>query len=169
MLSGQLHDVAYGVSVPIGTPVLVRLNRRLVSDPAQVGKTIQCSVAADVTVDGKVVIRSGTQASGVMTEAKKRRMFGAPAELTIAVTTVTAVDGSLIPVNGSLSTKGQRSQLDPTGGLVHSDIPPPVLVGIVIGSAAYFLVSQIFEGNARIQAGVVLRVTTAASVDVLVP
>jgi hypothetical protein len=90
-----------------GTNIPVRLNQSLSGSNAQVGTFVSFSVTNDVKVDGVVVVKSGAQAEGQVTSAKKAGMIGMPGSIGVNVITVTAVDGKKIPVQAVSVSDGE--------------------------------------------------------------
>jgi len=97
------------VTLRAGTPILLELGQRLPSDQMTVGRTIEFRVRTDVRIDGRVAIRTGALAMGRI-KRMQESTYNDPASLTIEVTSVQAVDGQQIPLNGAEQTlRGQRT------------------------------------------------------------
>lgn len=98
---GSIFDAK--VTLPAGTLIYLEANERVMSDEATVGKLIQFKVKMNVTVDGKVVIATGAAAIGRI-KSVSEATFNSPAEVTIELTSVQAVDGQQVPLNGTEQT-----------------------------------------------------------------
>jgi len=103
------------IQIPSGTSVMLRTNTALYPDQLNIGDTVQLSVASDVMVDGVVVIKAGAKATADVMEAKSRNLIGIAAKLGIALRSVEAVDGSLIPISGSKVVAGKDKMVASIG------------------------------------------------------
>ena len=96
-------------TVPGGTTVQLRLNQTLSGSNAVVGGFVDLTVVSDVfSPDGALVIKSGATAEGQVTTAKKNGMLGQAGSVGINVTSVTAVDGTRIPVQAISAADGEN-------------------------------------------------------------
>lgn len=77
------------VIVPASTVLTVRLGQALGSKTSQVGTVFTGTMANPITIDGKMVISEGSEASGVVREAKKAGRFKGAAVLTLELTALT--------------------------------------------------------------------------------
>ena len=93
-------------TVPAGTSIQLRLNQTLSGATAQTGSFVALSVVSDVVVNGVTLVKAGAQAEGQVSSAKKAGMIGQPGSVGITVTTVTAVNGTKIPVQAISSAEG---------------------------------------------------------------
>ena len=75
-------------TIPAGTPVTVRLTSAISSGTAEAGQTFEASVARDVTVQGKTIVKAGAPVKGKVTHAKPSGRLHAPGQLTIRLTSV---------------------------------------------------------------------------------
>lgn len=67
----------------------------------------QVSVANDVVVDGKVVIKAGAKAKGEVEKAQKRGIVGKPDIVTVRINSVTAADGKELSLAAVKSIEGE--------------------------------------------------------------
>lgn len=92
------------VTLRAGTPVSLQLNEEVSSENLEIGNTVEFTVRTNVTVNGKVLIATGTIAEGYVKAVKKTcegdKCSGYCAEITITVESVQAVDGQRIFLNG---------------------------------------------------------------------
>ena len=86
------------VTLQDGATVHVRLLRAISSGTAQEGDTVRFGVLDEVRVDGQVVIAKGATAAGRITAVKRAGTLGRSGALALTVTSVTAVDGAVVPV-----------------------------------------------------------------------
>ena len=108
------------VTVPAGTILTVRLGESLSTKSNKAGDTFTGTIAEPVSVDGKVVIPEGADATGNVTNSKGMGHFKGGALLQIVLTSVT-VKGASVPVETSANShaekgKGKRSAVVIGGG-----------------------------------------------------
>lgn len=108
------------IVIPAGTRIRVRLGRTLSSNHSQTGEPFAGTLAAPVRVNGQTIIRTGAEARGVVTEAKKMGRFKGQAVLALRLDRIRA-DGRTYPVRTSRidrveQGKGKRSAAMTGGG-----------------------------------------------------
>ena len=95
------HAGIYGyIVLPSGTAVTVELNEQTAAEDVAVGNALEFKVRGDVRVNGKVVIKHGSRATGRVKNIKKgcnSKCF----EITFTVEEVEAIDGQMVPLNSS--------------------------------------------------------------------
>jgi hypothetical protein len=95
------------VTLPSGTSILLETRERKFSDEVTTGTTLHFKVVLNVMAEGKVAIRTGAAAIGVIKEVRNASYNNA-AEIVITLRYVQAVDDTLIPLLGDeLTVKGQ--------------------------------------------------------------
>ena len=94
-------------TIPAGTAVQLRLNQTVSGKTAKTGSFVALSVVNPVVINGETLIQAGAQAEGQVSSAKKAGIIGSPGSVGIAVTTVTAVDGTKIPLQGMAVQDGE--------------------------------------------------------------
>lgn len=99
----SLDLLPQNVLVRAGTLVTLETAEKIYSDQATIGQIIKFSVLMNVVVDGRVVISSGALAIGRVKSLKKTT-YNLPEEITIELTSVQAVDGQQIVLNGDEQT-----------------------------------------------------------------
>jgi len=92
--------------VPAGTLVLVHPLDEITPKSYNAGDTVEFVVAQDVKVEDQVVIKQGARARGQVTESKKAGIAGMPAKIGIQLSSVEALDGSMIPIRASKLMEG---------------------------------------------------------------
>lgn len=121
-------EAAGEVTIPDGTEIRLNLMERLSSASAEVNDRVRLQAAEDVTVDGKVAIAKGAEASGTVTEARPKKSFGRSGKLNFTIDVVKAVDGSNIRLRATKENKGNESYgkagvvtilAGPFGALIH--------------------------------------------------
>ncbi len=105
----EAYELFKTVTLPAGTLVILESSERFHSDEVTVGKILRFKVRANVVVDGQVVITTGALAIGRV-KAIKETTYNDPEEVTIELTSVQAVDGRQVPLDGDEQTfRGQFS------------------------------------------------------------
>lgn len=107
------------VKIPDGTPIEVTLNADVSSEAVQEGSVVAMTVAHDAVVNGRIVVRQGSEARArVITITEPGRM-GHPGEVSWAMQDVTAVNGYRVPIDFTSRQVGTAS-----GGGVDGAIAP---------------------------------------------
>lgn len=92
------------VALPVGTPVRLQVQQNLRGNKTTDGQKVDFKAYEDVLgPDGKILIAKGAPAVGQVTKRKGAKGFGKSSELTFIAESVTAVDGSQIPVTFSFT------------------------------------------------------------------
>lgn len=87
------------VKIPDGTAIEVTLNSDVSSETIQEGTIVAMTVVHDVVVNGRTVVRQGSEARArVITITEPGRM-GHPGEVSWAMQDVTAVNGDRLPID----------------------------------------------------------------------
>ncbi|HOJ05730.1 MAG TPA: hypothetical protein PK916_17165 [Bacteroidota bacterium] len=94
-----------GVTVPAGTVVALSLEQSITSE-MPVGSSVNFRVIYDVKVDGQVVVRAGSIATGSIASVKGTGAVGSPGRVAITLRTVRAVDGQEILLRGNMNKEG---------------------------------------------------------------
>ena len=89
------------VTLKSGTPVILELISGIKSNKAKSGQMVDFRVVSDVKANGIVVIPAGSIAKGQVIESQKSGIFGQPGELRVAIKSVTAIDGTVVPLMAS--------------------------------------------------------------------
>lgn len=129
---GGLFGSKPKVDVPAGTHVSVRLTETVSSETATDGQKVGAEAAQDVTVDGKLVIRSGARVQAHVEEAKSAKRFGGQSSLRVRFDSVEGVDGDDIPLQGTIADVGRKQTGKDTATIAGSAVGGAVL-GKVIG------------------------------------
>ena len=106
IISSNICAPLLAENLPAGTAIQLRLNQTLSGATAQTGSFVALSVVSDVVINGVTLVKAGAQAEGQVSSAKKAGMIGQPGSVGITVTTVTAVNGTKIPVQAISSAEG---------------------------------------------------------------
>ena len=130
---GQVQPVPAGgmVTVPAGQPMLVRMIDGVDSSKNHVGDIFHASLETDLTVNGTLVARKGTDVYGRLAEAKEAGHISGSSELQLELTRM-VIDGRDYPVVSSdytLQGKGRgKNTAEKVGG--------GAALGAIIGAIA---------------------------------
>lgn len=109
MLCPSLATAAI-LTIPLGTPVSLAFDEALTPATVEVGSIVHLSVLQDVTVDGVIAIPAGAPATAEVTRSEKPGSIGKPAVISLECRSVQAVDGTLVPIQGTKLVEGENKQ-----------------------------------------------------------
>lgn len=90
------------------TPIVINLADTVSTENVTLGTTVQFTVANDVKdASGNILVRTGAPVSAVVSSATSKARIGKSGEVTVENFSATAVDGTIIPLSGSISEKAQ--------------------------------------------------------------
>lgn len=108
------------ITIPAGTPIVVRLGESLSSKSSSAGQGFTGTVADAVVVEGRTVIKQGATAHGTVVDAKAMGHFkgGALLEVTLDSVEINGAEHkvSTTSAGGSTKGKGKRSAVAIGGG-----------------------------------------------------
>ena len=112
--------VAQGYVIPAGTSVRIQLSQTLSSESSRTGENWSGTVADPIVVNGRTIVRAGSQASGSIVDAKDIGHFAGGAVLSVRLDTVTE-GGHPYPIQSSQvdrfeKGKGERTAIITGGG-----------------------------------------------------
>lgn len=90
-----------------GTVVVIKTQEQLSGGKLKAGQEVVLVVAMPVVVDGVTVIPAGASATGFVQDAEGSQMAGVGGNLTISLRSVTAIDGTSVPLSGQFLAKGE--------------------------------------------------------------
>jgi hypothetical protein len=165
MLSVTVAPVfaAASVWVPAGTQVGLQFLSTVASDKIEPGARVRFRIAADVIKNRKVVIRSGTAASGTVTRVQQPGAFGQDASVVIGFIEVNGVDGRPIKLSDVVVSKATLSK-----GRVGA-AGTSVAGMIVLGPVGLLACSLVRVNNVEVPAGAVVTETVRNGVYVRMP
>jgi hypothetical protein len=148
-----------------GTQLILRLEAAVTTRTAKSGDPVQLRTATPIVLNGRS-IPDGSDARGVIIRAVRPGRVRGRGEIDIEVTSVTAPDGTVIPV-----TARWFSSLAPPPRFPRTYSRPsrlPVLAGMAAGYGTASLVSRVTNsGDAIVNSGVVAGLTTGVLVGVM--
>lgn len=96
-----------GLTIPAGTPIVLRNNETINSAAINIGSTVSFTVVNDVRVNDKVVVKAGSVADAQISYSKRKNYAGIAGEMVVSDFSVHAVDGTYIPLRATLSSRGE--------------------------------------------------------------
>lgn len=146
------------VTIPEGTRIAARFADSLDSGQVRVGDPVTMDVIEDLKINGVTAIPRGAAVMGRVTAAKGARKMGRGGKLDISFETVTAWDGTKVPVRGADVAKGK-------GGYGAGSATGAVAAGIFFPPAGALLLLK--HGHASvIEAGTLVTVQVTADTSV---
>jgi len=98
--------VAEAVTIPSGTVVVVQTTSQINGNNVASGQNVNTiTVATDVYVDNVKVIKAGTPVYAVVADAEESGYVGQAGKLVINLQSTTAVDGTNVPLSGTMMIK----------------------------------------------------------------
>jgi hypothetical protein len=95
------------ITIPQGTQITARLASELDSGRAKPGDLVTMDVLEDVKIGNLVAVPKGSIVMGHVTAAKGARLMGRGGKLDVTFQTVTAGDGTKVPISGEADAKGK--------------------------------------------------------------
>lgn len=136
------------ITIPEGTEITARLESQVDSGEVKVGDAVTMDVLEDVRIENAIVIPRGAVVMGHVTAAKGARKMGRGGQLDVSFDTVSAGDGTKVPISGERSEKGK-------GGYGGGSATGAVAAGLFFPPAAALLLLK--HGHSSvIPAGTVL-------------
>lgn len=117
-----------------GTPVILRLTEEVSTKSKNLNDVVHFEVVKDIMVDGKVVIKAGTPAEGVVSVYVKPDIIGQEGTIAFTVSSTKSVDGQWIPLRASFTRSGQ-SKMILSAGAAYVCCP---IFGLIKGEGASF-------------------------------
>ena len=127
---GQL--TAKPVVIPAGTVITVRLGEAVGSKKSTSGDSFSAEVAQPVEVAGKVVVPSGTPASGHVVEAVPEGRFKGGARLRLALDSITA-NGTKYEIETGVLSRSLKGKGERTAAMVGGGAGGGALIGALAG------------------------------------
>ena len=98
------------VVIPAGTPLAVAIDEDLSSASVNQGQRVSFHLVSDYSSFGHVLISAGTRVRGTVAHVARRSAGGKPGTVTVQVTSVRAVDGTIVPLRGTTKASGKNRQ-----------------------------------------------------------
>jgi hypothetical protein len=130
-------------TVPVGTPIVVRLEQTVSAKNSNVGDSFSGVLAQSVVVHGVTVIRSGAPVTGVVTAAKGQGRFKGSGDLAIAIKRVGDYAVSTSAYEATSKGKGKR-----TAGFIGGGGGGGALIGGLAGGGKGALIGGLLGAGA---------------------
>jgi hypothetical protein len=130
-------------TVPVGTPVVVRLQQTVSAKNSSVGDSFSGVLAQSVVVHGVTVIRAGAPVTGVVTAAKGQGRFKGSGDLAIAIKRVGNYEVSTTAYEATSKGKGKR-----TAGFIGGGGGGGALIGGLAGGGKGALIGGLLGAGA---------------------
>ena len=149
------------LQIPDGTPIEIESPYRVNSKEFKPNDEISFRVINPIRINGVTVIEQGANATGRIERAKRGGHFGKAGLLVWSMQTVTAVDGSQVPLRavqtrlrGDSKAAKVATQMVVTGALFFYIAPVALLYGFKRGKDAFIPAGKRYQVFVNGQAGV---------------
>jgi hypothetical protein len=139
------------LEVPVGTEVDVRLQNALNSGTAQVEDRFDGTTIADVIVDGRVAIPSGSVVRGVVTSVEPGTRTNRTAKMTVSFDQVT-IDGRSYPIRGTVTQAIEGEGIRGEAGRTAAGAGVGAIIGGILGGFKGALAGILIGGGGTIAA-----------------
>jgi hypothetical protein len=146
------HATTTPVTIPAGSSMTVRTSSALSSETSKSGDRFSATLAAPVSVGGRVVVPSGTPVTGQVVEAKSRGKLKGEARLKLALTTLT-YKGHSYPIETELSTTTEKGKGKRTAATTAGGAGAGALIGALAGGGKGAGIGALIGGGAGLVGG----------------
>jgi len=178
-LSVHIHGTGYSshpeddIVLSEGTPINVAVAKEVTSKEAKPNDPVEFTVAEDLVINGQVVVRKGTQATGSVINAEKGGYMGKSGKLAVQVEATTTSDGQRLKLRAAKGGEGDDKTMSTMALSMISPaflfrkgseakIAPGTVVTVYIAEEKRFRL----EGTTLVP--VVMETTTASSAEATV-
>jgi hypothetical protein len=119
-----------------GTPIKLSLAQSVSSGSAQTGQEVPFTVEQDILVSGVTVIKKGSTAIGIVTDAEKHKTMGRAGKLAIGISSVLLADNEKATLRGDQESKGKAHTQAATTAAVATGAAAVLVLGAVFLPAA---------------------------------
>ena len=138
-----LAAVAAASTIPASTRVTVRLTSEISSGRAQTGQGFEGTVARDVVVNSKTVVKAGAPVRGKVTHVKPSGRLHAPGQLSLRLT---SVDGQ--PVQSSAVRRQGKSHKKSNVTKIGGGAAAGTVIGAIAGGGKGAAIGALAGGAA---------------------
>jgi hypothetical protein len=120
------------MTVPVGTAISVRLGERLGTKTSHSGDTFRVTVAQAVTMDDKVVIPQGAEATGKVVQAVPKGRFKGASKLQIVLNSIN-VNGTDYQLETAAATRTMKGKGKRTATMIGGGAGAGAVIGALAG------------------------------------
>jgi len=124
--------MAKPITVPAGTVITVKLGQAVGSKISNSGDSFTATVAEPVSVDGKVIIPEGSEATGTVVDAKARGRFKGAAKLQLTLDSV-SVGGNSYKLETASVTRSMKGKGKRTAAFIGGGAAAGAIIGAIAG------------------------------------
>jgi hypothetical protein len=139
------------LEIPVGTEVDIRLQNSLNSGTAQVEDRFEGTTVADLSVDGRVAIPSGSVVRGVVTAVEPGTRTNRTSKLTVSFDQVT-VNGRSYPIRGTVTQAIEGEGIKGETGRTAAGAGVGAIIGGILGGFKGALAGILIGGGGTIAA-----------------
>lgn len=99
------------VEIRAGTPIEVATTTEISSKTHPLGTVVDLKTLNPILVDGIVVIPAGSTVKGRVSQCQKSRLFGGAGSIEIEAKSITAIDGTMVPISNVTFSNTGKSNL----------------------------------------------------------
>ncbi|MCP4123852.1 MAG: hypothetical protein GY751_19055 [Bacteroidetes bacterium] len=108
------------VTIPPNTVIPVRSTEPIDAKYIQAGQEIILVVASNVRINQETVIKAGAPVVAFVNDSSSSQMAGISGKISLAMRSTVAVDGSIVPLSGTMMNSGE------------SEVGSTVAVGVIL-------------------------------------
>ncbi len=139
--------MAKPITVPAGTVLTVKLGQAVGSKVSTSGDTFTATVAEPVSIEGKVVIPEGSEATGTVVEAVPRGRFKGAAKLQLVLDSV-SVGGNNYKLETASVTRTMKGKGKRTAGFIGGGAAAGAIIGAIAGGGKGAAIGALAGGGA---------------------
>jgi len=139
------------VEIPVGTEVDVRLQNSLNSGTAQVEDRFEGTTVADLNIDGRLAIPSGSVVRGVVTAVEPGTRTNRTSKMTVSFDQVT-VNGRSYPIRGTVTQAIEGEGIRGEAGRTAAGAGVGAIIGGILGGFKGALAGILIGGGGTIAA-----------------
>lgn len=102
----NFQSLASSMEVPSGTPILITSDKEIDGDDVKLGQSIDFTTLDPVKINGRIVIKSGTQVTGQVIKRKNNNICGVAGEVQIGNFKLKTAQGDMLNLRGIMQDKG---------------------------------------------------------------
>jgi hypothetical protein len=121
-----------GITIPVDTPVVVRMIESVNSDQARLGQSFRASLDDPIYVNGQIVVPRGADVLTKLVEDQQSGKIEGRTVLKLALSTIT-INGSPVPVTSTDVTEESKSRGARSAGVIGGGAALGAIIGGIVG------------------------------------